>query len=201
MDNHFLKHLFFWLFFIPVLVIFLLPLKYSKDDYTVTNAEYAQNANIIGREKNRQAVKSASKVYSKIAFICKPASPTYKENPSLVDNIVANSKFNQSGGARCQAVVNGVYRLNVFKNFFWTFIILIIAAFYDGLCVRNIVKYEFGYHNPVVFNVALNSFIAAFGISLAMVFLPVAYTMLWFIGMVTLVCLVSWHTAKNFQKS
>lgn len=201
MDNGFFKHLFLWMFMVPVLVILLLPLKFNKDDYQVTNSEYDQNSSVIGIVANKEASAAAKKVFEKIYFICKPTGPTYKERPSLVDNLVAKSELNASGEARCMAVVNGVYRLNVFKNFFWTFIILITAAFYDGMCVRNIVKYEFGYHNPVVFNVALNSFIAAFGFSFTAVFLPLGYTMSWFIGVVLLVCFVSWLTAKNFQKS
>lgn len=198
MNSGFFKHLLFWVVLIPAVAVLVLPVFFNIEHYQITDSEYSMHEKMIGEENHNEAIENAQSTYKRLItpvseWMCSTKLDS-DLNTKSVDHLVK-----QANKSRCQSILRGVYRINVEWSLFVGVLILCLAAFYDGAVERSIGKYEFGYNNPVAFHLVTHSIIGMLGITFIGVFLPINFSLTYYIAYCVLIVFASWMASRNFQ--
>lgn len=183
---------------IPLTTIFTVPFFYDASHYKVSDVESDLHERLIGKEYHEQAIENTQSTYRKYIL---PMSNWMcaTEVESNIDTSSFNWIIKQANKSRCQAIVRGIYRVNVELHFLIGVFLLAIAAFFDGAMQRFIKKYEFGYNNTVTFNLVTHGIIFILGLTFVAVFLPIVYSSMYYFSYSSILIIFAWLMSSNFQ--
>lgn len=204
MKSRFGRHLVFWLFIAPVVVLLVLPAIPRGELFRLGKAEQAANLLAMGEAEHAMAQRRAVERFRR--WFVEPGwvQGSYTMLAPRREEVlgVERTLGEASSGwidRTWLALYRAFYRLEVSLRWYEVMLVVAGAAFIDGLVRRRIRTHELGYNNPVVFHLMTHLLIAIAGLLSLAPFLPLAVPLAAWPLAVIAVAAAAWVAAVNFQ--
>jgi len=198
--SRFVSHIKWWFFFVPLIAVLVMPAIPDRSWFSIKDEEVNSVVSIVGADRADAAV----------------ALTNARFRRWFVQSGLVRSTMNAAGSGEisdggmsdlAQAWVQNfwleiyrvVYRATVMKLFILGTLVFCVAAFVDGTVRRKIKASAAGFASPLSFHLAGHGILLVFGVSFAVLVLPVPiYAQCW-IAVAAILGALLWKAASSYQ--
>lgn len=197
--NTFLKHLVFWVFFIPLLTLILVPVFKPEQRIFPAEVQMLAEYGIATKEveeKTRHTfehlfVRTHIMAYTEAFFSGKNSVHFHQKNGQWSANWIRGVWM---------MIFRAIWRIHAFSRlFFLPVVIFSISALLDALAIRARKKFSFEYDSPGKFYSSTHLLMLAIGLFFCIPFLPVLMTADFLAFLLFSMTMAVWVSAAHFR--
>jgi hypothetical protein len=198
--SRFFGHIKWWFFTVPILAVCVMPVIPSSEPFEVSDAEAQSVAATIGLARADLATEHANSLFRNTFVDTGLVRKSLQATTSSDISDAGANDFARTWVRRFWMLIyRAAYRLTVMKLWLPGTVAFGAAAFVDGTVRRKIKAAAAGFASPLSFHLAAHGILLIFGVTLAVLIVPVPVLAEYWIGVAVVLSLLLWKAASSYQ--